>query len=116
MPRLKALLAPLLMTAAVLMSAAALPRPSFALTLETPLTNPDGTPNFADDKNPKYDRFRNNLSGQNGDESNDGRPAGLTFGSPDNGGSLTFSVGPADRADPFNNDRFFRRLGPPSRY
>ncbi len=115
MPRLKALLAPLLMTALLLMSAVA-PRTVLALTLETPLTNPDGTPNFADDQNPKYDRFRNNLSGQSGDNANDGGPAGLTLGSPDNGGSLTFSVGPADRADPFNNDRFFRRLGPPSRY
>ena len=65
----RAAIAPVLLTvllaaAAVLVSGAALPRVALALTLETPMTNPDGSPNFADDQNPKYDRFRNNLSGQ----------------------------------------------------
>ena len=109
-------LAPVLLTvlfAALLALAAgvAVPRPALALTLETPLTNPDGSPNFADDKNSKYDRFRNNLSGQSDD--NGGHPGSFTFGSSDSG-SFTFSVGPMQRSsDPFHNDRFFR-LGPPT--
>lgn len=101
-----------LVTAVALAAGAALPRAALALTLETPLSNPDGTPNFADDQNPKYDRFRNNLSGQTGDGTSDGQSRGLTFGSPDSG--LTFTVGPQRSSNPFNfnNDRFYRP-GPP---
>lgn len=106
-------LASVLVTAAILAAGSVLPRVALALTLETPMTNPDGSPNFADDQNPKYDRFRNNLSGQSGD-STDGQH-GMTFGTPGSGPTFSFQVGPTQRtSNPFgfNNDRYFR-LGPP---
>jgi len=97
----------IILTITLLAAAAALPGPAFALTLETPLSNPDGTSNFND---PKYDRFKDNLSsGRNGDNT-DGQPRGLTFGSSGNG--LSFTVGPVQTNNPFDTSRFFR-LGPP---
>ena len=94
----------------LLAAAALLPRPAFALTLETPPTNPDGTSNFADpDK--KWEPFDyKSLGNGGGDTSSDGQPRGLTFGSPSSGvGSFSFTVGPMQQSnDPFRNDRFFR--------
>ncbi len=97
----------IILTIMLLAAAAALPGPAFALTLETPLTNPDGTSNFND---PKYDRFKNNLSSDRNGDNTDGQPRGLTFGSPNNG--LSFTLGPVQNNNPFDNSRFFR-LGPP---
>jgi len=98
----------IILTIMLLAAAAAVPGSAFALTLETPLSNPDGTSNFND---PKYDRFKDNLSSdRNGDGSNSGQPRGLTFGSSNSG--LSFTLGPVQNNNPFDNSRFFR-LGPP---
>jgi hypothetical protein len=97
-----------ILTALCLLAAVALPGSALALTLETPLANPDGTSNFND---PKYDRFKDNLSSGRDDNGNDNsQPRGLTFGSPNSGaGSFSFGFGPAQNPnDPFNNSRFFR--------
>jgi len=85
------------LTAVLLLAAAALalPRAALAITLETPLANPDGTSNFND---PKYDRFKDNLSRNRNNNGKD-QPRGLTFG-------------PTQNNNPFDNSRFFR-LGPP---
>ncbi len=101
-----------ILTALFLLAAAALPGSAFALTLETPLSNPDGTSNFND---PKYDRFKDNLSSDRNGDGTSGQPRGLTFGSPNGGaGSFSFTFGPVQQSDnPFHNDRFFRPGPPP---
>jgi hypothetical protein len=97
----------IILTVMCLAAAAALPASAFALTLETPLSNPDGSSNFND---PKYDRFKDHPPDRDG-YTNDSQPRGLTFGSPNSG--FSFSFGPAQTPNnPFDNSRFFR-LGPP---
>src|SRR5215469_8571333 len=94
----------------MLVLAAALPGRAFALTLETPPANPDGTSKFVDpDK--KWEPFDyRSLSNRDGDNnSSDNQPRGLTFGSPNSGaGSFTFGFGPVQNPNPFDNSRFFR--------
>lgn len=104
-------LTPVLILAALLAAGAVLPRAALALTLETPQTNQDGSLKFVD-PDQKFSRFKDNDTSDR-DRDRDGNPRGLSFGSPDNG--ITLSIGPRQDNDPFNRSRFFGP-GPSNRW
>jgi hypothetical protein len=100
--------------AAVMLAGVCLAQPALALSLETAPANPDGSVKFGD-QGQKLDRYNDrSLSDRNDLQSDrDNQPHGLTFGSPETG-QFSFTVGPTQNNDPFNNSRLFR-LGPPGR-